>query len=144
MAWQRWLVERDGDLLPVAVPPGYSVAEAVLVALGNRVMQPLRDAREVRSGERRPIWRGVEVGGPETVATDLSTPLDADNARVVFAATSTGVHVSRDGGEHFAMWGGDGGPTAVVAVTVSPGYARDRLVYALGLGGTLWRRRDIY
>jgi photosystem II stability/assembly factor-like uncharacterized protein len=144
MVWQRWLVERDGDLLPVAVPPGYSVAEAVLVALGNRVMKPLRDAREVRSGERRPIWRGVEVGGPETVATDLSTPLDADNARVVFAATSTGVHVSRDGGEHFAMWGGDGGPTAVVAVTVSPGYARDRLVYALGLGGTLWRRRDIY
>jgi hypothetical protein len=60
----------------------------------------------------------------------------------VFAATSDGVYVSRDAGERFQAWSADGGPRATIAVAVSPDYARDRLVYALEMGGAIWRRRD--
>jgi hypothetical protein len=52
------------------------------------------------------------------------------------------VYVSRDGGEHFLPWDAIGGPRAVIALAVSPNYTHDGLVYALGLGGTLWRRQQ--
>ena len=41
-AWTRWLIERGGGLLAVAVPPGYGVGEGVLVGLGHQVLRPLR------------------------------------------------------------------------------------------------------
>ena len=102
-------------------------------------MKPLRDTQEVRSGEKRPIWSGVLVDKPATLVTGVATTPDAST---VFAATSNGVHVSRDDADHFSAWDIGDGPRAVVAVAVSPSYARDRLVYALALGGAIWRRRD--
>ncbi|HEY1296724.1 MAG TPA: hypothetical protein VGJ60_26905, partial [Chloroflexota bacterium] len=142
ISWQRWLVERGDDLLPVSVPRGYPLSGQVFVALGGRVLSPLRESREVRGGEQRPLWRGVQVGGQDTLVTALVTATDASQRDVVFAAANTGVYVSRDVGGHFTAWA-SGGPSAVVALAVSPAYARDRLVYALGLGGTIWRRRDL-
>jgi hypothetical protein len=142
MHWQRWLVERGGDFLSVAVPPNYPVDEVVFVGLGGRVLKPLRQTREVRAGEQRPIWRGVQVGGEGTSVTALTTAPNAGAGATVFAGTSAGVYVSRDGGDRFSAWGDGLGPAAVVALAVSPSYARDRLVYALELGGAVWQRRD--
>jgi hypothetical protein len=48
----------------------------------------------------------------------------------------------RDGGASFLSWNDGLEPSATVTVAASPSYARDRLVYALGLGGTIWRRQD--
>ena len=31
---------------------------------------------------------------------------------------------------------------SIVALAISPNYRDDRLVYGLGLGGTIWRRQD--
>ena len=62
--------------------------------------------------------------------------------RTLFAATSAGIFVSRDGGERFTSWSDGLEPPAVVAVVPSPAYAEDRVIYALGLGGTIWRRQD--
>jgi hypothetical protein len=103
----------------------------------------MRETQEVRAGERRPIWRSLEVVGSNALVTGLATPSTAADASTVFAATSGGVYVSRDGADRFASWGMKSGPTAVVAVAISPSYASDRWVYALGLGGTIWRRRDV-
>jgi photosystem II stability/assembly factor-like uncharacterized protein len=104
MAWQRWLVERSDDPLVVVVPNSYSVNGAVFVALGGRLLKPLRHAREVRFGEGRPIWVSAHVGAPGTLVTSLATPPDASNGRVLFAGTSAGVYVSRDAGDNFAAW----------------------------------------
>ncbi|MGE3273381.1 MAG: hypothetical protein AB7P40_31900, partial [Chloroflexota bacterium] len=62
--------------------------------------------------------------------------------RTLFAATSAGVYVSRDGGASFSAWDDDQEPGPCVSVAISPAFATDRLVYALGLGGTVWRRED--
>jgi photosystem II stability/assembly factor-like uncharacterized protein len=137
--WERLLVERDGDLLPIAISAGYALDETVYVGAASRVLAPMRNAREVRHGERRPIWRSVDLGAQIAA---LATPADPENSRLVFAATSTGVYVSRDAGEHFNAWHAAAGPDATVALAVSPNYARDRLVYALEVGGRIWRRRD--
>ncbi len=136
---ERWLVERGGDLLPVAVSPNYDVDETVYVGTGSRVLSPMRNTREVRSGDRRPMWRAVDLGA---TITALATAFDTEGHRVVYAATSAGIFVSRNGGETFAFWRDGSGPEATVAVVVSPKYAHDSLVYALEVGGTIWRRRD--
>jgi hypothetical protein len=52
------------------------------------------------------------------------------------------VFVSRDGGETFGPWSEALIPSSVVALAVSPSYLEDRLIYAISLGGSVWRRRD--
>ena len=79
---------------------------------------------------------------PISLTTALATSPNYRRDRTLFAATSAGPAVSRDGGASFNAWNEGLGPTPVVALAVSPAYQRDRLVYALGLGGTVWRRRD--
>jgi photosystem II stability/assembly factor-like uncharacterized protein len=131
---ERRLVERGGGFLAVAASP-----ETVYVGAGTRVLSPIRDTREIRSHERRPLWRSVDLGASITA---LTTASDAQRRRVIFAATSAGAFVSRDGGESFVPWRADVGPDAILAIAASPNYARDGLVYALEVGGTIWRRRD--
>jgi hypothetical protein len=76
------------------------------------------------------------------MVTDLAASPSYGQDRTLVTATSLGPYVSRDGGASFTAWSEGLEPPAVVAVAVSPAYAEDRTVYALGLGGTVWRRRD--
>ncbi len=142
--WQRWLVEVGRyDLVSVAVSPSYAIDELVFVGLGGRVLKPLPHAREVRAHERRPIWRGADVGDGTAAVTALAVSPGFAADHTVFAATSAGVFVSRDAGDTFNAWSeGLEHPPRTLALAVSPSYVADGLVYALGLGGTLWRRRD--
>ena len=48
--WQRWLVTRGPNVLPLAISPDYPIDETVFVGVGGRVMKPLRAAQEVRAG----------------------------------------------------------------------------------------------
>ena len=105
-------------------------------------MKPLRDAQEVRAGERRPIWRGVELTRQSVSVTALAASPNYRDDATLFATTGAGVYVSRDAGASFTPWSEGLTSAAVVALAISPDYGRDRLVYALGLGGTIWRRRD--
>ncbi len=138
--WERWLVERGENVLPLAVPSTYPASQVLFVGLGGRVMKPVPNVQELRAGSRRPLWQGVDLGGGAVTA--LATSPDYLTDRTVFAATSGGVFVSRDDGESFTPWSEGLEPASVVALAVSPGYARDRTVYAVGLGGTIWRRHD--
>ncbi|MCA1645392.1 MAG: hypothetical protein LC797_07960, partial [Chloroflexi bacterium] len=137
--WQRYLVERAESAVALAVSPNYGIDQRVYVGVGSRVLTPVPHTREVRSGEDRPLWRRVDLGA--TVAA-LSTPADPAYGHMVYAATSAGVHGSRDGAEHFSAEVDGEAPAAMLALAVSPNFAQDRLVYALELGGTLWRRED--
>ncbi|HYU18451.1 MAG TPA: hypothetical protein VEQ11_07130, partial [Chloroflexota bacterium] len=102
----------------------------------------LRRAREIARGERRPIWRGPELPGSPNSITALAASPNYGADTTLFASSSAGVCVSRDGGASFTPWSEGLDPPAVVALATSPDYPRDRLVYASGLGGTIWRRRD--
>jgi hypothetical protein len=114
----------------------------IFAGVGGRVLRPARHAREVRAGERRPIWRGTDLDKATALVTALAVSPTYASDRTLFAATSAGVFVSRDGGDSFGLWSDGLQPRSVVAVAVSPDYAADRLVYAITLGGGVWRRRD--
>lgn len=146
--WDRWLVERDAPaaggqrFMALAVSPNYANDELVFAALGPRVLTPVRHAREVRAGQRRPVWRGADLGAGAVAVTALAlSPSFADD-HTLFAATNAGVFVSRDAGDTYAPWSEGLVPPSIVALALAPTFATDRLVHALGLGGTLWRRHD--
>jgi hypothetical protein len=74
------------------------------------------------------------------------TALEASPAyardRTILAGTTAGVFFSRNAGSEFELAGqGGGGP--IVAVAFSPAYVEDRLLYAVELGGRVWRLRDV-
>jgi hypothetical protein len=141
--WHEWLVEPGrSDTLALALSPTYDEDELVFVGLGGRVLKPLPHAREVRSGKRRPVWRSTTLGEGALAVTALAiSPVFAED-RTLFAASNAGVFVSRDGGDTYAPWSEGLNPVRTVALATSPSFAADRLVFALGLGGTVWRRRD--
>jgi hypothetical protein len=132
--WQRWLVDSSPrDVAPLAVSPEYPIDELVCVGMGGRVLTPVRHTREVRSGERRPIWRGADLEAATTVL-DLLV-----QGRTVYAATSAGVFISRDAGATFDAWSEGLGRRPVVAMSSAP---KERLLFGVGLGGTIWQRHD--
>ena len=144
-AWHRWLVQSASGVtrVPLAVASSYAVDGVMFVGLGRRIFRPVRHAQEVRSGERRPIWQPAEVGTDVSGVTALAVSPAYGTDRTVFAATNAGVFVSRNGGERFEAWNKGLDPARMVSIAVSPEYPQDRLVYGLGLGGTVWRRRDL-
>src|SRR5262249_12894794 len=121
--------------------------DTVLLGYGAQVLRPRHNAWENKGGARLPVWDAAELPGQDSAGrlpavTGLVASPDYARDRTVFAATSAGVYVSRDGGASFVAWNDGLEPAATVAVAPSPAYARDRLVFALGLGGTIWRRQD--
>lgn len=140
--WARWLVEPgQHDTVQLAISPNYSADELVFVGLGGRVLSPRQDARAVHASKRRNVWRDVELGGGATAVTALAVSPAFARDRTLLVATNAGIFVSRDGGQTYQNWSeGLPQPPRITALSISPTYPVDGLVYAVGLGGTIWRR----
>lgn len=136
--WDRRLEERSEG--PLALAASSAGDGMVFVGLGGRVLTPIPKFHEVRGGRRLPAWRRVELGDVRVTALAVSPAFGDD--RTLFAATSGGVYVSRDGGTSFARWSEVGDLAAMVSLAPTPGYPADREVYAVALGGSLWQRRE--
>lgn len=134
--WQRWLVTRGPKALPLLARE-----DSILVGVDGRVLRPRHDAQEVVRGERRPLWRGADLPGVAAVSTALASTRDDAGHALVLAATSGGVACSWDGGASFAAWSEGLPPGPIVSLAVAPESGGERCVYAVGLGGSIWRRR---
>lgn len=140
--WERRLDAPGVGLLPLAIPTTHWRDGTLFVGAGRSVLVPIPNTRERRGGVSRPLWRTTDLGPEVAAIVALATPAGREAGQTLFAATNVGVYVSRDGGRSFTTWNDGLDPAAVVALAVSPDYDRDRLVYAIGLGGTIWRRDD--
>ncbi|MDP8924235.1 MAG: hypothetical protein M3O34_15335 [Chloroflexota bacterium] len=140
--WERWLDAPGVGLLSLAVPTAHWRDGALFVGAGRSVLVPIPNTRERRGGVSRPLWHATDLGPEVAAIVALATPSGGEAGRTLFAATNVGIFVSRDGGRSFAPWSDGLDPTATVALAVSPDYETDRLVFAVGLGGTIWRRED--
>jgi photosystem II stability/assembly factor-like uncharacterized protein len=136
--WQRTLRATDAAPTCVLPAPTYTTTGAVFVAVGTQVWWPARGGQEVERGERRPAWQRTDLAA-RVIALAVAPTYARE--RIVVAGTSQGVALSRDGGEHFTPWSDGLGGAPMVAVAASPTFAADRLLYAVELGGRLWRRR---
>jgi hypothetical protein len=148
--WDRWLEVPSvpgGIAVQIVALPANRWGDTVTLGLGGHVYRPRQNAWQVSGGRRQPVWETADLSSEpapgRVVALTGLAPSPAYAAdRTLFAATSAGIYVSRDGGAGFEPWSDGLEAASIVAVAPSPAYARDRLVYALGLGGTVWRRYD--
>jgi photosystem II stability/assembly factor-like uncharacterized protein len=134
--WRRWLLADDeaGEVVPLALSPGFATDGRVYVGLQGRVAQPRPEAHEVRGGERRPLWRMSRLADGTAAVTALLAASDG----IVVAATSQGLFVSFDTGQRFSSQSGEArAPRGLVSLASGP----DGAVYALALGGAVWRTR---
>jgi len=124
--WQRVLLERGSGVMPLAA----TADNAVFAGVEGAVLRA--------GGEHAAGWHRAAV--PGIVSSLKPSPVFLHD-RTLAAATTAGLCVSRDGGTQFHAVGFGDGP--VVAVAFSPTYPMDRLVYAVELGGRVWRGRWI-
>lgn len=143
---QTWelAMEKKGQhrWLALAIPPTFASDGAFYIGVADRVLRPMRKAVESRLGARRPIWIGERLGGVRTTVVSLALSPAYVTDSTLFAATSTGVYVSRNAGLSWRPLRAGMTDRSIVGVAVSPAYPQDRLVFAASLGGTIWRLRD--
>ena len=111
-------------------------------ARGSGVLPAFADILlEMRVPQGDPATRRRRLHGfsryPDTPQHLLIELTPAGNGYTVLAATNAGVFISRDGGEVFEAWNEGLDNPRVVSLAISP---NGELVYALGLGGSVWRR----
>jgi photosystem II stability/assembly factor-like uncharacterized protein len=128
--WSAWFVADRTQSLSVAVSPTFALDDKVLVGAGTHVYRPLPQTLERTGQHIHPLWLGTTLSDRVTAIAFGATP------DTVYAATVSGVQLSRDGADHFNQWGEDlphRGP--VLALQQTP-----HAIYALCYGGALWRR----
>jgi hypothetical protein len=129
-SWAAWLRTDRAESMCLAVSPDFAMDEQVLVGLETRVYRPLRHTRERTRSAVRPLWSATSLRESVTSLAFGQRP------SIVYAATSQGVQRSVDGADHFSAWS-EGLPADVPVLAVQ---RTPHGVYALGFGGTLWRR----
>ena len=137
--FQRVLIERGEGVVALAASPTDTVDSTIFAGVGDAVLRSVQGVFERVHGERRPVWRRVTL--PGTVSA-LETSPAYRRDRTLLAATTAGVCISHDAGVTFQTLGSGMGDPPVLAVAFSPAYAEDHLIYAVELGGRIWRHRD--
>ena len=141
--WTRWLHSPDATVMPITVPAAGDLDTVVLAGHAGRIARPLRSAQEVRRGERRPLWQETPIGNAGSAVTALALSPRLRQDRTILAAADSTVYRSRDGGATFATW--EDGLEVPLVTGLALALMDDGLMaYALGLGGTLWRRHLSY
>ncbi len=137
--WEQIIVHRAGGRGAVlAIPDTYPQDGRWYAAIGDQFYRPLTGAMEVRRWIRRPLFVGGSLARERPTVMDL-TALPASGLGFLLAATNRGVYVSHDGGVEWHSINEGLLPRPIVAIAPSPDYASDRTIYALELGGNLWR-----
>lgn len=122
----------------LAIPDTYPHNGRWYVALDDRFYRPVPDAGE-KNGMRGPIFVRSELTRERPTIIDLAV---RPGSGYLLAATNRGVYVSVNGGEEWHAFGQGKAHRAMVAVVPPPAHSQDDSIYALELGGSLWRLRQ--
>ncbi|MEA3408523.1 MAG: hypothetical protein U9R48_10680 [Chloroflexota bacterium] len=115
--------------MPVGV--GEGVSGQAVVATGPYCLRPLRRAKDV--------WISTKVDPDEANTLSVVAVGEVDEGGVLVAATGNGIYRSIDGGRTWQPFSKGLTATSFVSIVGVQNEARADL-YALSLGGTLWRR----
>lgn len=88
------------------------------------------------------MWVSEHIGGATTAVVSLATSPDFGSDKLVAAGTTDGPMLSRDAGLTWTTINDKIGEWPVPVIEFSPGFAKDRRIYALTAGSRLWRYED--
>jgi len=87
---------------------------------------------------RRQLWYAERIGRPNTAVVSLVTSPSYERDNTLYAGTSDGVFVSRNGGLTWTALNEGLGNKSIVSLVLSPAFASDGQIFAASLGGALW------
>ncbi len=118
-------------VLPPA--PGRKPYDGAYFATETQCLRPLHGGHDV--------WVGTQVTAEAPNILGLALDGDPNHGGALYGATSGGIFRSRDGGRTWQSINGEANPGSYVSVALGPDGSDRRAVYALELGGRLWRLR---
>lgn len=139
LTWDLWMQGSVPEALAVCVTANAAGQDVVFVGMQNTMY------RIDTGSDCQPSVEGVSptrVDNGSLAITAITASPDFSNDATLFVATNQKIYVSRDGGATLERWNVDG-PSQILDIQPSPDFSTDRLVYALELGGSVWRRTDI-
>jgi photosystem II stability/assembly factor-like uncharacterized protein len=127
-----------GRWVAIAIPPTYARDRAVFVGVQSAVLRPMAGAMAAVRPGRRQLWYAERIGRPNTAVVSLVTSPTYEKDHTLYAGTSDGVYVSRNGGITWLPMSDELGNRSIVSLALSPNYAQDGQIFAASLGGALW------
>ena len=131
-----------GRWVAIAIPPTYPRDRAVFVGVQSAVLRPMAGAMAAVRPGRRQLWYAERIGRPNTAVVSLVASLTYEKDHTLYAGTSDGVFVSRNGGITWIALGEELGNRSIVSLALSPNYAQDGQIFAASLGGALWTLQE--
>ncbi|TAK25374.1 MAG: hypothetical protein EPO26_03090 [Chloroflexota bacterium] len=127
-----------GRWLTITMPPTYARDRAVFVGVQGAVLRPMAGPMAAPRPGRRQLWFAERVGRPNTAVVSLVASSTYVKDGTLYAGTSDGVYVSRNGGLTWSALNDDLTNRAIVSLALSPNFAKDGVLFAASLGGAIW------
>jgi photosystem II stability/assembly factor-like uncharacterized protein len=130
--------QTPGRWIAIAIPPTYARDRAVFVGVQSAVLRPMAGPIAAPRPGRRQLWYAERIGRPNTAVVSLVAAPTYEKDHALFAGTSDGVFVSRNGGLSWTPMNDGLGNKSIVSLVLSPNYAEDGTIFAASLGGAVW------
>jgi photosystem II stability/assembly factor-like uncharacterized protein len=130
--------ETPGRWMSIAIPPTYGRDRAVFVGVQSAVLRPMAGPMAAPRPGRRQLWYAERIGRPNTAVVSLVASPSYEKDHTLYAGTSDGVFVSRNGGLTWTALSDGLTNKSIVSLVLSPQFAEDGQIFAASLGGAIW------
>ncbi|HEX9015784.1 MAG TPA: hypothetical protein VF960_07245 [Chloroflexota bacterium] len=135
----RFSANSDFRMAALAVPDSFGVDEKFFIGNGEAVYRIVPNTQERTRDGVTPLWFARRVGERGRAVLSLASSPGFERNHTLIAACGAGVYVSDDDGTGWQRLGETLGDRPPVAVTPAPDFQDSGSVYALTMGGQLWR-----
>ncbi len=123
----------------LGIPDSFEQDGRFFIGSGECVYRAMQGARErTREGET-PLWLPSGVGSKGFPVVSLAAAPGFAKSHSLLASAGEGVYISENEGAAWHRLGNGPGDRSVVAVVPTPDFATSASVYALAIGGRLWK-----
>lgn len=130
--------QTPGRWIAIALTPSYARDRGVFVGVQSAVLRPMAGPIAASRPGRRQLWYAERIGRPNTAVVSLVASPTYEKDHALYAGTSDGVFVSRNGGLTWTPLNEGLGNKSIVSLLLSPTFAEDGRIFAASLGGAIW------
>ncbi len=137
----KLLYSRDSSskIVALAIPDSYPEDQQLFISNGNAVYRTTPGAQERTRDGVTPLWLPTPIGARDYPVLSLAAAADFGKTRTLVASTADGVYVSSEAGQRWGRLGKTPGRRGALAVGLPASFPANPTLYALEIGGQLWK-----